>query len=363
MAKRKSSVGRINTNEIRNLLNKGAGFEVAYNLQDENPTDVKEWIPTGSRWLDSIICRGSRAGIPAGKITEIAGLEGAGKSWMAAQISANAQKMGYTVIYFDAESAIDSSLLLRLGIDLDSFIYVQATTVEFVLERIETLIANTDNKYLFVWDSVAQTACEKETVGSFDPNSQIGIKARILSLGLRKLNIPLANHGSTLLVLNQLKTNIASTPSQRMEVLTEPYVTPGGKAMNYSASLRVWLTGRKAKASFIMDGADQVGYEVQARLKKSRFGTTNRRCHFKIIFAGDVGILDEESWLDAILSSENVTQSGAWYALKYSDGTMQKFQSKSWVEKLHTDEKFKARVLEIMDEEIIKKYEEKTRIG
>ena len=107
MAKSKSQAGKISIDSLRTLINKTSGAPVAHNLREANPTEVKEWIPTGSRWLDSIICRGKLAGIPVGKITEIAGLESTGKSFMAAQIAANAQKMGMNVIYMDSESAID----------------------------------------------------------------------------------------------------------------------------------------------------------------------------------------------------------------------------------------------------------------
>ena len=101
--------------EMRRIINKKAGHEVAHSLSEDNPTQVKEWIPTGSRWLDSIICKGNLAGIPVGKIVEIAGLEATGKSYMATQIASNAQKMGIDVVYFDSESAIDPSFLERVG--------------------------------------------------------------------------------------------------------------------------------------------------------------------------------------------------------------------------------------------------------
>ncbi len=107
----KIKTGKISMEEMRRIINKKAGREVAHSLSDENPTEVKEWIPTGSRWLDSIICKGRLAGIPVGKIVEIAGLEATGKSYMATQIAANAQEMGIDVVYFDSESAIDPSFL------------------------------------------------------------------------------------------------------------------------------------------------------------------------------------------------------------------------------------------------------------
>jgi len=131
-------------------------MNVSHDLNEENPTVVTQWIPTGSRWLDSIICRGHYAGIPVGKVSEIAGLEATGKSYMAAQVAANAQKMGIDVVYFDSESAIDPSFLTNAGCDLERLLYVQAQSVEFVLETIEELLAS-NNQMLFIWDSLALT--------------------------------------------------------------------------------------------------------------------------------------------------------------------------------------------------------------
>ena len=90
----KPKTGALDVDSIRKLLNKKAGREIAHSLKEDNPTEVKEWIPTGSRWLDSIICKGNLAGIPVGKVVEIAGLEATGKSFMAAQIAGNT-KDGY----------------------------------------------------------------------------------------------------------------------------------------------------------------------------------------------------------------------------------------------------------------------------
>ena len=111
MAKKKTKPGRIAMQDLMSIVNKKAGRNVAHDLTGDNPTQVKEWIPTGSRWLDCIISKGRVAGIPVGKVTEIAGLEATGKSYMAAQIAANAQKQGKLVVYFDSESAIDPSFL------------------------------------------------------------------------------------------------------------------------------------------------------------------------------------------------------------------------------------------------------------
>jgi len=353
----KPDLGRLSISEMRKLINKKAGIKVAHNLAKENPTEVKDWIPTGSRWLDSIICRGQLGGIPVGKVTEIAGLEATGKSFMAALVAANAQKMGIDVVYFDSESALDPQFLIKAGCDIDRLLYVQAQSVEFVLETIEELLGSNDSRMLFIWDSLALTPAISDIEGDFNPLSSMAVKARILAKGMSKLTIPIANSKSTFLVLNQLKTNITRSPS---EAMTTPYMTPGGKAMIYSYSLRIWLTGRKAKASYIIDDKGfRIGSEVKVKLEKSRFGTQGRQCNFKILWGESVGVQDEESWLEAIKSSANLRQKGGWYELVYEDASAEKFQASKWTEKL-SNEKFKNRVLTIMDEEIIMKFENRS---
>ena len=353
--KDKDVKGRVSIQQMRDILNKKAGAVVAYSLEESNPTDVDEWIPTGSRWLDSIICKGKISGIPMGKIVELAGLEAAGKSYMAAQIAAHAQQKGIDVIYFDSESAIASDFMEKVGCDLSTLLYVQARSVEFVLETIEELLANNQNKMLFIWDSIAFTPTETDVEGDFDPQSSMAVKPRILSKAFSKLIQPLANSGSTLLCLNQLKTNITRSPQ---EALLSPYFTPGGKALAYAYSLRIWLTARKGKASFILNDAGfRIGNEVKAKIEKSRFGTQGRECTFKILWGGDdIAIQDEESWFEAIKNSEQLKQSGAWYTLVFDDKKEVKFQSKDWVEKLK-DKDFREQVLRVMDKEVIHKFD------
>ena len=191
----------------------------------------------------------------------------------------------------------------------------------------------------------------------FNPLSTMAVKPRILSKGMAKLVQPLANKKATLLVLNQLKTNITRRPA---EALTTPYFTPGGKALVYAYSLRVWLTARKGKASFIYDDKGfRIGTEVKAKIEKSRFGTQGRECNFKIVWGGqEVKIMDKESWLEAIKSSEHINNAGAWFSLKYEDGTEEKFQSKSWLKKLE-DEKFYNRVIKLLEDEVVMKFDKR----
>jgi RecA/RadA recombinase len=234
--------------------------------------------------------------------------------------------------------------LERAGCDVETILYVQAQSVEFVLETIEDLLANNENRMLFIWDS-------------FNPQSSMAVKARILAKGMSKLTVPIANSQSTFLVLNQLKSNITRSPS---EAMTTPYVTPGGKAMIYAYSLRVWLTGRKAKASFITDDSGfRIGSEVKVKLEKSRFGTQGRQCNFKILWGtDDIGVQDDQSLFEAIKGSNYMTSAGAWYSLEMSDGKVEKFQPSKWEQKMK-DPVFKQRVYDVMDEEVIQKFDKR----
>tara|TARA_R110000850_G_scaffold91105_2_gene193589 strand:- start:5550 stop:6143 length:594 start_codon:yes stop_codon:yes gene_type:complete len=187
----------------------------------------------------------------------------------------------------------------------------------------------------------------------------MAVKARILAKGMSKLTLHIANTKSTFLVLNQLKTNITRSPS---EAMTTPYVTPGGKAMIYAYSLRIWLTGRKAKASFVLDeNGFRIGSEVKIKLEKSRFGTQGRCCNFRILWGGNqVSIQDDESLFEAVKGSDNILQAGAWFTMVFADGSSEKFQAAKWVEKMQND-KFRQRVYQIIDEEVIYKFD--TRQG
>jgi len=352
-----TKAGKINIADMKKFINKKVGLDVAHDLRQDNPTTVKEWIPTGSRWLDSIICRGKMAGIPVGKITELAGLSSAGKSFMACQIASEAQKMGHFVVYFDAESAIDPGFLENSGVDIkNSFMYVQAVSVEKTLETIEDLMGQwPETQFFFIWDSIAATTSEKEMESDFNPQSTMAVKPRIFSKAFPKLTIPLANHQCTLLLINQLKTNITMNVA---EAMTTPYIAPGGKAIEYFSSLRIWLTKRKAKASYVLDDSGlRIGSEVKVKVEKSRFGSEGRTCGFKILWGDGVGIQDQESWLEALrLSGSDRFKSGAWNKLTSKSGKEYKFQRTSWLDKLKDDE-FRQAVFDIMDEEIIKKFD------
>lgn len=366
MAKLKEvKAGKVDVSELRKALNgklKGA----VYDLREENPTDVKEWVSTGSTWLDGIIAKGKMAGIPVGKIVEIAGIQATGKSFLAAQIAGNAQKQGITAVYFDAESALNSEFLEKAGCDLESLIYIQPPDLESVFETMETLMGASEAKFLFVIDSLAATPTRVDNEGTFNPHERIGVKAALLAKAFQKITTPLAQHESTLIILNQLKVNIKATSEapQGGKYLTDSqkYNTPGGSSPDFFTSLRIWLTKSFAKDSMVYDDKGyQVGSYVKARIEKSRFGTQNRVAEFKILWGDTVGVMNEESILEAIKGKTEHLETGVWNKLAYADGTVEKWQGleEGFVNLMKTNEKFKTRVMEIFDYEVIQKFDKK----
>lgn len=351
--------GKLSISQLRDMINKKAGIEVAFDLLEQNPSEVVEWIPTGSDVLDSIICRGKKTGIPVGRVTELAGIEASGKSYFAAKIAANAQKMGMTVVYFDSESSLEPEFLHKAGCNVQEIIYTQAINIEFVLETMEQLLGEGE-RFLFILDSFAFTPSISDLEGDFNPNSSMAVKPRIMSKGLTKLILPLANKRSSFLVLNQLKQNIVIGPTAHAEMLINPFITPGGKSLPHAYSLRIWLTPKKSKASYVVSPTGfRIGSETKCVLKKSRFGTEGRECSLKLLWGGEkIEVSDHEAWLD-ILSKSDRASSGAWWTIKLLDGSEKRFRSADFSNELQ-NEAFRNAVLSIVEEELITKFDKQT---
>lgn len=276
------------------------------------------------------------------------------------QIAANAQKLGIMPVYLDSESALDQVFLKRIGCNLDDFLYIQATSVESVLEFIEELL-KTNKQYLFIWDSLANTPTVSDIEGNFNPIASLAMKARILSKGFSKLNIPLSESQSTLLILNQLKTQITkpdgASPDPKYWTIDQKWTTPGGKSTCYNYSLRIWLTQPKKVDDFVLDNKGfRVGSSVRATLIKSRFGSQGRKCEFKILWGEKIGIMDEQSLFEAIQSSPYL-EIGAWNTLRYSDGTEIKFRENDFSLVHMKEKKFRDRVMELLEQEVILKFD------
>jgi recombination protein RecA len=283
------------TAELIRSLNKEIGTRVAFNLSfDEAPTLVKRWISTGSRQLDYIISGKRNGGVPEGRVTEISGLPSIGKSHIAFQLCRSVQRMGGLVIYIDTENAVPLDKLRHMGIDVGKrFVYCDTHCTEEVFSIMESTILKVKSlmgkniPVLIVWDSVAATSPKAELEGDYDKDT-IGLQARVIAKGMRKIVGVIGQNNVTLVCLNQLKTKIGV-------MFGDPMTTPGGNAIPYHASVRLRLTG----GTQIKDKNDiVVGINVIATTNKNKVTSPFRKAHFAIHFGK--GTIEHEQLFDAL---------------------------------------------------------------
>jgi len=282
------------TNDLITSLNKEHGGKIAYNLScDESPTHVKRWIGTGSRQLDWIISGRPNGGLPEGRIVEIFGPPSIGKSHIAIQIAKSTQEMGGIVVYIDTENATSVENLSLLGVDITKrFVYVDTHCTEEVLAISESTILkakamNKDVPVTIIWDSVAASSPKAELMGDYDKDS-IGLQARAISKGMRKITGVIANQNVLMVCLNQTRVKIGV-------MYGDPTVTPGGKAIPFHASVRIKLGAGQP----IQDkNKNVVGINVSAKTIKNKVAAPFRDCKFEIHFG--IGIKEHEQLFDEL---------------------------------------------------------------
>lgn len=299
---------------LKKKLNKKLTKEVAFLIQEDSPSDVKQWIPTGCTELDIKISNDSKGGIPVGKITEISGHEATGKSLLALQIMANAQKMGGYCIYIDTEQGFNTDFAKRVGLDIDNnFMHIVSISVEDVFTLINEVAAEIREKkkakeknqpefYVIVWDTVAATYTQHDLDAEDpDPQASIAMKPRILSKNVPFVLQTIAKYDIAFICLNQLRTIIGAMPGQ------DPYVSVGGKAIPYYSSVRIRLQTRGK----LKDKKDNsiYGMKTKAKVQKTRFGPPHRIAEFPIYFS--YGIDDEESMVNVLSKAGTVKKRNA----------------------------------------------------
>lgn len=357
--KTKKEARFLGSDDIRSMINKSTGHKSAFDLSKENPADVPDWIPSGNRLLDSVICEGKLTGLPVGRITELAAEPSGGKSFLAVAFCKNAIQMGYEVVYFCSEpGGVEADFVQKVvGFDnLTHFTYVEVNFMEEIFATIETLLVNTNNRYLFVWDSYAATPSEAEAKGGFDPSSTFAIAPRVANLGLKKLMVPLAKRECTLLVLNQIRDNIGA---DKYKLMVEPYRIPGGKSMAHSYSLRLWLFANQAKGKAVVDeNESKIGKTGRIFVKKSRYRTEGRECPMAFTWSGENPHLhNEELWLEALKDRSIILRN----KITYKDGTSEKCPGENpawteWINDFSQPERRK-KVEELIDQTFIYNYE------
>ena len=302
MAKGSSEMEDFTSSLIRDL-NKEHGDRIAYNLSvDESPTHVKRWISTGSRLLDYIVANRPNGGMPEGRIVEIFGEPGSGKSHLAAQMCRSAQKMGGMAVYIDTENATSPENLGLLGVDITKrFVYVSEHCTESVMSVAEKTMVKTramqkDVPVVIVWDSVAASSPKAELLGEYDDNS-VGLQARTISRGMRKITGAIGDNNVLFVILNQTRTKIGV-------MYGDPTTTSGGKAIPFHSSVRIQLLGgQKLKNSY----DEIVGIRVLAKTVKNKVAPPFRNVEFEIHFG--YGIKENEQIFD-MLKAQGPTEVG-----------------------------------------------------
>jgi recombination protein RecA len=352
--------------DLISSINKEFGQRIAYNLsEDEAPTIVKRWLDTGSVQLNYAIRNATGGGYPEGRIIEISGAPSIGKSHLAYHASAVVQQMGGLVVYVDTENATSPQKLAAMGIDVRKrFVYCDSHCTEEVFSIIESTILKAKQvidknvPILVIWDSVAATSPKAELDGEYEDNT-IGLQARVISKGMRKITGVIGQNNVTLLCLNQLRTAIGVMHG-------DPDVTPGGKSIPYHASVRIKLTsGTQVKDK----NGNIIGIHVIATLKKNKVAPPFRKCEFDIIFGK--GIVEDEYLFDEVRAhckangpvkrdnlEVNITGEGAWKELtvtnaKTGEVTLEKKFYKSDFGSMLKDEKYKNYLLMAIDSALI----------
>lgn len=293
---------------MRSSLNKDSKNDpIAWDLtKDDSPTHVEEWISTGSTLLDYTVSNRRNGGIPCGKITELQGEEAAGKSLLCAHLIAEIQRRGGVAVYLDTENATNTDFMRRIGVNVQELIYVQPGTIERCFEVIENVITTLRTKAPdaligIFWDSVGNTPPQAEIEGDYDPNSRIGLGAKAMAKGLRKITGMIGKERIAMVFTQPLKFAMNGGYG-------DPWVTVYGKALPYFSSVRLRLTS----STKLKDPKNNEIYGIltNARMMKSRLGTSNRSCKFEIHY--DFGIDDEQSWFAVLHDAGLIEKADGW---------------------------------------------------
>jgi recombination protein RecA len=286
----------------------------------DDPNRKVEAIPTGSLTLDAALGVG---GVPRGRIVEIYGPESSGKTTLATHIIAEAQKMGGSAAFIDAEHAFDPNYAEALGVDIDDLLISQPDTGEQALNICDTLVRSGALDVIAI-DSVSALVPQAELEGDMG-DTHVGLQARLMSQALRKLAGTINRTKTVLIFINQIRMKIGV-------MFGNPETTSGGRALKFYSSVRMDIR----RIGAVKDGKDVVGNRTRVKVKKNKVAPPFQEAEFDIIYGEGISSLGE--LIDLGTEHDILEKRGSWYS--YGDDTIAQGReaTKEWLEE-HDEER------------------------